>query len=465
MKDSARGLFWHQGLFLQPQHFQHLDAYWRSLLTPFSEYQKPYFWGVNRLQIAESALQSRVFEVSRAEVLFRDGAWAVYPGNALLQPRPFKDIPFDFESGNSLQVYLGIRKLDPAGVNVTSLAGSENLNTIGTRFVSPIDPEELEDLYAAGPSAHVRFMSYLLKIFWETEMEGLGAYELIPIARLRQEGKDVRLSGDFVPPALVLSSSEVLLRILKDIREQVTSRCRVLEMYKLSRDARGGEADGGFLRYLMALATLNRFIPVLHQLTEAPVIHPWEVFGCLRQLIGELSTYTERINALARTEDGTSLLSEYNHEDVARCFSEAKVLIEELLGAIILGEENVVHLVREGSRFQGHIPPDSFSDRDLYCLVVRAAGDREQIIEVFRRLVKVGSSEDMSTLLARALPGVPLEHRTAPLPGIPRHPDTYTFMLDKVHPQWHAIRRTGNLCLYWDQAPDDTTADLIILRV
>ncbi|MDD5206351.1 MAG: type VI secretion system baseplate subunit TssK, partial [Desulfobacterales bacterium] len=168
---------------------------------------------------------------------------------------------------------------------------------------------------------------------------------------------------------------------------------------------------------------------------------------------------------LARLEDGTSLLPDYNHEDVGKCFSDAKVLIEELLGAIILGDENVIHLVREESRFQGHIPADAFSDRDLYCLVVRASGDREKITEVFRRMVKVGSTEEMSTLLSRALPGVPLEHRTAPLPGIPRHPDTYTFMLDKVHPQWQAIRKTGNICLYWDQAPEDTTADLVILRV
>ncbi|PKN62642.1 MAG: type VI secretion system baseplate subunit TssK [Deltaproteobacteria bacterium HGW-Deltaproteobacteria-15] len=465
MKDSARGLFWHQGLFLQPQHFQHLDSYCRSLLTPLSDYLRPYFWGVNRLRIEESALQSHVFELSQVEVLFRDGAWVVYPGNALLQPRPFKDVPFDFESGKPMRVYLGMKKWDMAGVNVTSTGGSEDLNGIGTRFVSPIDPEEIKDLYAPGPSAHVRFMSYLLRIFWETEVEGLGGYQLIPIGQLKVDGKEVRLSQDFVPPVVSVSASDTLVRILKDIREQVTSRCRVLEMYKLSRDARGAEPDSGFLRYLMALTSLNRYIPVLHHLTEAPVIHPWEVFGCLRQLIGELSTYTERINALARLEDGTSLLPDYNHEDVVKCFSDARVLIEELLGAIILGDENVIHLVREESRFQGHIPADAFSDRDLYCLVVRASGDREKVTDVFRRMVKVGSTEEMSILLSRALPGVPLEHRTAPLPGIPRHPDTYTFMLDKVHPQWQAIRKTGNICLYWDQAPEDTTADLVILRI
>jgi type VI secretion system protein ImpJ len=430
-----------------------------------ADYLRPHFWGVNRIQVEESALKSRVFEVSRAEVLFRDGAWVVYPGNAVLQPRPFKDIPFDFESGNPLGVYLGIRNWDMAGVNVTSTAGSEDLNGIATRFVCPIDPEEVKDLYAPGPSAQVRFTGHLLRIFWATEIQGLGNYQLVPIGQLKMEGKEVRLVPDFIPPVIAVSASETLMRTIKDIREQVTSRCRVLEMYKLSRDARAVEADIGFLRYLMALNSLNRYIPVLYHMTEAPVIHPWEVFGCLRQLIGELSTYTDRINALARMEDDTPLLPDYDHEGLFKCFNDALVLIDELLGAIILGDENVVHLVRDGSRFQGHIPEEGFSDRDLYCLVVRAPGDREKIMEMFKRIIKVGSSEDMSTLLARALPGVPLEHRTAPLPGVPRHPDTFTFMLDKVHPQWQAIRKTGNVCLYWDQAPEGTTADMVILRV
>lgn len=464
MTDSARGLFWHQGLFLQPQHFQHLDLYWRSLLAPVSDHLKPHFWGVNRLEIGEAALQSRVFEVSRAEALFRDGSWSVYPGNALVEPRPFKDLPFDFESGNRLRVYLGIRKWDKAGVNVTSTAGSMDLSRIGTRFVCPIDPEEIKDLYARGPTAQARFMSYLLKIFWETELEELGGYELVPVAELRLEGKEIRLSGDFIPPVLSVSASEPLMRILKEIREQVTSRCRVLEMYKLSRDTRGGEADSGVLRYLLSLTSLNRYIPVLHHLTEAPVAHPWDVFGCLRQLIGELSTYTERINALARLADGTSLLPDYDHEGLEKCFHDARLLIDELLGAIIVGDENVVHLVRDGSRFQGHIPAERFADGDLYCLVVRAAVDRGKVAEMFKRFVKVGSSEEMATLLSRALPGVPLEQRTTSMPGIPRQPDTHTFMLDKTHPQWQAIRRTGNICFYWDQAPEETVADLVIFR-
>lgn len=464
-KGPQRPLFWHQGLFLQPQHFQQLDLYYQSVRTPETVYQKPYFWGVKRLRIQEAALQNRTFEVSEIEILFQDGTWVAYPGNAVMQSRPFKDISFDFESGKPFKVYLGLRKWNKGDRNVTSTSGTEDLNTMGTRYVCPIDPEAVRDMYHAGPPAHVRFMNHVLRFFWESEIEGLGDYLLLPIAQLQLEGKEIVLSSDFLPPSLTIGASETLTQILRDIREQVTSRCRVLEMYKLSRESRTHELEGALFRYLLALISLNRYIPPLYHLAEAPAVHPWDVFGLLRQLIGELSSYTERIDALATLTDGTQLLPDYDHENLAACFHEAQVLIGELLSAIILGEENVVHLAREESRFQGHIPADRFTDRDIYCLVVRAPGARDEVLDMFGRIVKMGSTEEIASLLARALPGVPLEPRTASLPGIPRRPDSYYFMLDKVHPQWQAIKKTGNICLYWDQAPEETTAELVILRM
>ena len=50
-----RPLFWHQGLFLQPQHFQLADLYFQSLLTPLHNFLQPYLWGVQRWEIAEAA--------------------------------------------------------------------------------------------------------------------------------------------------------------------------------------------------------------------------------------------------------------------------------------------------------------------------------------------------------------------------------------------------------------------------
>jgi len=38
-------------------------------------------------------------------------------------------------------------------------------------------------------------------------------------------------------------------------------------------------------------------------------------------------------------------------------------------------------------------------------------------------------------------------------------------MIDRGHPQWQEIKRTGNICLNWDEAPEDATAQIVISPV
>jgi len=236
-------------------------------------------------------------------------------------------------------------------------------------------------------------------------------------------------------------------------------------MYKIFRDVRTSAIEGATLRYLLALGAVNRYVPLIHHLSDASVrTHPWVIFGILRQLIGELSTFTDRINALGRLADGTGLLSDYDHTDLGRCFSEAHTLIGELLSAVVVGEENIVHLVREDRHFKGAIPGEAFSDRNLYFLAITASGDSEGIVNSLLYHAKIGSAEEMTTLLARALPGIPLEQKLSPPPGLPKRPDAYYFSLAANHPLWIDIRRTGNICLYWDEAPEDAAGELIISR-
>jgi len=51
-----RPVFWHEGLFLQPQHLQLEHQFFRSLLAPFHKFVAPHFWGIGGIQIAEAGL-------------------------------------------------------------------------------------------------------------------------------------------------------------------------------------------------------------------------------------------------------------------------------------------------------------------------------------------------------------------------------------------------------------------------
>ena len=449
MTTPKRPILWHQGLFLQPQHFQQFDLYIQSLLTPFQQHMQPFFWGVANLKIQEASLQNRMFEVLNVEAIFPDGTQAAFPGNAVLQARSFKNIDFGVEGGRPFRVYLGLRKFNPA-------AG---------RFISPVEPEPVEDLYIGGMAAKARYMNYVLKVFWETEVEGLGDYWLMPIAQLELQGDRVQVSQEFVPPTTNIAGSEHLRQILKNIQEYIRSRCQVLEMYKLVRNARSTDLEAVPLRYLLALTVINRYVPLFHHFIETTELHPWAAYGLLRQLIGELSTFSERIDALGRLADGKDLLPGYDHCELGSCFYEAQRLIKELLSAIVVGEENIIRLTREGSDFKGQIPADIFAQATRFILSVTASGTSGEVVDALTRLAKVGSVEEMPTMIGRALPGIPLEWREIPPPGLPERPEVYYFSLRADHDLWVDIRRAGNICLHWGDAPENTVVELIISRV
>ncbi len=56
-------LFWHQGLFLQPQHLQYMDMAHQYAIQPMLNIANPCFWGLVKLEINQDALSSEVFEV------------------------------------------------------------------------------------------------------------------------------------------------------------------------------------------------------------------------------------------------------------------------------------------------------------------------------------------------------------------------------------------------------------------
>ena len=58
MTKALRPIFWHQGLFLQPQHFQHLEASWHVQQGVLNALTSPYPWGVVHLELDDIFLKN-----------------------------------------------------------------------------------------------------------------------------------------------------------------------------------------------------------------------------------------------------------------------------------------------------------------------------------------------------------------------------------------------------------------------
>lgn len=459
---AKRPLFWHQGLFLQPHHFQQLDQYYKSLFIPYKDYITPHFWGLIKCQPNRHALHNQIIELSQIELIFPNGVWVEYPGNAFLQSRSFDHAWVEIDK--PFTVYVGLRKMDPTLANTAIVENSDHLDSLSTHFVALKDAEEVKDLYSPGSVATITKMYFSLKIFWETEIESLHDYDLIPVAQLLREGEDIVLSKEFIPPTLSISGSDILFKTVKSIRDQIASRCRQLQEFKSPKEMQVSSFDSEYLMYLLALRSLNRYAPLLFHVLEAKVVSPWTVYGLLRQIVGELSSFSDRINALGETINDIKLLPPYDHKNLTLCFGEASKLITELLNDIIIGPEHVIRLEVIENGLKAEIPAKALDRRNDFYLVLRSKSDEKILKKALTNIVKICSTEHLSILISRSLPGIPLEHIKIPPPGLPRRPDSKYFQIDRTHTLWNFVERDHNIQIFWEPLPEDLQAEIVVLR-
>lgn len=464
MNNPAKGLLWHQGLFLQPQHFQQNDAHFNALLTPHNRYHTPYFWGCGKIEIQHAAVAQRLIEIETCELIFQDGSWVRVPDNAVIQPRSFEDLSFDLEGEKPVTVFLGVKKWNAYDRNVISLEHKDSVGSVGTRFMSYIEPEPVNDLHEGGDPVNIRKMSYVLKIFFDHEIDTYNEYLMIPVCRLELKDESIGLSKTYVPPVYSVSGSDILLKMLKNLRESIISRCRVFESYKFSQGLTS-DFDAHFLPHLLVLSALNRSLPLLNHIIELKTFHPHAVYGMLRQIVGDLSTFTDRINALGQLKDGTPLLPSYDHENLFDCFNDAGILISELLKGVSIGGESIFSMARKENYFTAKIPAEEFRDSYLYFLVLKSTADPDLIINDMHHIVKMGEAKEIDNMIARALPGVPVKHRLVPPPGMPKRAGSFYFRIDSKHHLWENIKFSGDISLFWDNAPEDTEIEIVISQI
>lgn len=454
-------LFWNQGIMLQPQHFQLLDRNCQGLLSPYQKYLQPHFWGVGTLALQKSALGTRTFMIQDGEFLFPDGTFVALSENGCIDARAFDEAWV--EGGKPFTIYLGLKKWRDAAENVTVLPTLESVSSVTTRFATTTGHEEIKDLHAGGPESQVKRLRFVLKIFWETELDQLGDFELIPLAQLERYGAEIRLSEDFVPPSLSCAGSPSLLKLIREIRDQVTARGYQLEEHKSKRGVQTAEFGSRDMVYFLALRSVNRYVPLLFHYTEAEQVHPWHVYGLLRQLIGELTSFSERVSVLGELQDGKNVIPEYNHRDLWGCFSAAQDMISHLLDEITAGPEYVIRLADDGTYYSAELKPAIFEGRNRFFLAVKTEEDPKTVLQALEDIAKLSSREQLNMLVSRALPGIGLQYLQIPPQELPRRANTIYFAINHHDDQWAAVAKQHCLALHWNGAPADLEIELMVV--
>lgn len=461
--DFRTATYWHQGLFLQPQHLQRQDLHLQFLQKPLYQLASPYGWGVGSLEFAPEGLVARHIDVREAQLIFRPNTYVEFPGNAIIAPRSFETVWTD--TNQPLDIYLGLKKLAVAYPNVTVVDAFDDAALASTRYASQADGQETPDLYGDGPVAQVPIIKHIVRVFFGPELDALDDYDLIPIGQLQRTNDVIQFNSNHVPPCYHLSGSATLQNLLRDIRDDLSGRMRQLAEYKIPADLQQ-ELDASYFTLMQALQALNRQVPSLTHLAETPQIHPWEIYGVLRGCVGELSTFSEAFDALGRRRDqpNDTGLPAYDHLNQQACFLSARQLISRLLNDISAGPEFRVTLEPMDDYRVASIARDHFAARNRFYLMLQSTKKWDSSVQDFLRLARLAAPKALPSLIDHALPGTDLIELSAPPQGIPKRANARYFRIEQMSAEWEQIVQAAEIGLFWADAPDDLRAQIIVLR-
>lgn len=453
---ARRQIVWHQGLFLTPQHLQVQDLVNQALLTPLYRFALPFFWGVAELELDEGGLREGALVLTKGSFLFQDGSYAVLGANAVVEGRRLEGAWSGADP--CATVYLGLRRWDDGGANVSFPAGG-SLAGAATRLVACDEPEEVCDLHGKGPAARVQRQNFLLRLFFETERARQGDYHLMPLARVLRTGEGARLDEEFVPPLVAAHASPWLGSTVASIAKLLALRLAELRRRGAHRGP-GSPLDREELPQAMARHAVSSSLPLIASLADSPATHPWQLYLALSRLVGELASFSRNPPDAG---EGRSV-PPYDHSDLSRSFRFARDAIASLLDEVLAAPEEVVPLVREGECFTADLDHALFRKGNRYFLSLRSEADPALVLRAVHSTVKASTRDHLKVLSARALPGIGLAHLPVTPPGVVPRLNTLYLEVDQQNAQWPMVRSQQNLALYWHDAPQDLAVELVVLR-
>ena len=446
--NPTRPVFWYSGQFLDPQHFQQADRCQEDHLALLSAQNRPWPWGVNTLELDETALAAGLVSIKRADLLFPDGVRALVEpereaGNAVIESRSFKSAWTDRRKPFTVMVDLAgaLNRGNVAGVLPPADNFEAALPAKTGRFLASDRDEMTADRYALPhPSqpeseAPVRTLYYYLRLIWPEETRRLGAHQQFPLIRLKDQGLGPRPDPDWCPPLVRLGAE---MRLLAQIRSFETRLLALVSHLAPLRPnslfAPPPDQTSGLL------SAAARTLSELRMLLSRPDGQPWEAFALLRHGLAAMSA------GLRRGDDLAALTGDwaFEHNDPAaslRTLGEGyrrllAVALPEVVAEILFAVEDEL-LVAEltGEAEAGYLSP----------LVVLSLEEPAEDLLADGSLL-AGAPDDVREAIIRAVPALPLKPVTPP-PGMAARPGLYYLEPDRKNPAWKRVLKSGQLAL------------------
>lgn len=420
-------IIWHEGMALQPVHFQQQEKYHEYRTDAKIDLLSNNLWGFTELELDTNALSIGKLGIASAKGVFPDGTVFNMPQDDRV-PDAFPVI----EGLLNATLYLALP------IKQTSTADSGNSASKQSYRYHAVSKNLIDSVADSLSEAEVTVGSIACKLV--TNQENLDNYTCLPIARITESKSNnvIILDKTFIAPWLDAHKADPLEKFLEEVKVLLNNRAEMLAG-RLTDTQQAGTAD---MVDLMLLQLSNRYQAVFDYLGTKRPLHPEQFYFHLAEMMMEVATYT------TNSRRPNKVLA-YDHQQLYETFKPLIKDVRHALSMVLEQNAAAIHLENRGhGLWVGQINDKSLLTSCNFVLAVYAAQPMEAIRLTFPSQIKIAPVEQIKTLVSKALPGITLQSIAVAPRQIPHHTNFCYFSLDNRGDLWQALSQSGGIALH-----------------
>jgi len=434
-------IYWQQGIFLQPQHFQYSDQFHATSYARLFGLARIQPYGVANLVISKERLSAGFLSCTAFQAVIPEGLWIDIKENARLPDRDIRNL---IKENGRYRVAFGLPNITaglPAVVTVIN----------DGRFETPGYPEVLPDLYNDSPDLAIDRLWLRGRFLIGNEIEAAKNMSILTMGYLLVENSTVTLDPHYSPPCLQVGAYVVLKTQVHDLIEVLSTRLTSLKKLSTPWRFSSHSLDPVWLRDRMVQADLSQAVTELNHRVSRNV-EPAHLFEVLSVLAGRLCS----TGGLSFPE-----MPHWEIEDPANSFKRIREIVEALLVQLKSGPDSSAIFYPQGGWYEAKVPNEVRVGKYLCYLILHNLSEAELMQVGPPKLAPLSRIE---TIVSRALPGVALERLHRIPYGLGEGSNAFVWEVDTKDALWIEANATGKLCLNWLDLPQHARASVVYFR-
>ena len=432
---SSHSVFWGEGVFLRPQHFQLADQFHHEAQLVSTRWENAYFYGLNSIELDQDALSNWRVSIASCQIRLPDGTHLRIPEDAHL---PAETISRDlFPNADArVKVYVGIPE-KKGGANNAEGDGPE----IESRYLKR--EAEAADENSAGSLENlaVRVLNPRILI----GDEAARGFDAVPIMQIKlgtSAEAPPEIDPSYIPPIISMEGSAQLSGWLRSICDRLGAESQQLADQIRDRGVAFSSGHREDLEMISRLQAINTSLGGLAHLPTSRGQHPFLVYTELCRAVG--------LTAIFRDDRRFPTIPAYDHDDLILSFQKLRDLLSP-------GPAPERDYVREPFKAQGllmgvRINPEWLQPDWAFYVGVECDLPTSDVTELLseRALgMKVGSTDDVDQIYRMGRRGV----RIIPVADAPRvfpRANWHYYRVDRDG-SWQDVEKTLNLGIRFNE--------------